>query len=227
MAWVERDPNDHQVPTSPPQAETPISRSGSRPGCSWPHPTWLWHLQEWGNHGFSEQANPLLYVLPMCRKLSWKQEAYPVTIHSKIIGFSKPNCAKYSEGGKKKGHPEVVTIALCDLEQISESNRRIGFSLCGAERLLHSKHSEMCWRGERWQRLMLQACCCRCKCSQLVPLAAFIRAPAAQWSGFIITASASPCYCTALHHQALLLPCTVAAQGGKACLSAGPCLLGN
>ena len=36
-AWVGRDPKDHQVPTPLLQAETPTSRSGTRPG---PHPTW-------------------------------------------------------------------------------------------------------------------------------------------------------------------------------------------
>jgi len=37
MAWVGRDPKDHQVPTA-----LPSSRSGTRPGCPGPHPTCSW-----------------------------------------------------------------------------------------------------------------------------------------------------------------------------------------
>lgn len=66
-----------------------------------------------------------------------------------IIVSTKKKLLLWQKKKKKKGHPDVVAIALCESEQISGSSRRVGFSLCGAERLLHSKHSEMRWRGER------------------------------------------------------------------------------
>ena len=40
MAWVGRDPKDHQVPTLLTKAGPPTSRSGTRPGYPGPHPTW-------------------------------------------------------------------------------------------------------------------------------------------------------------------------------------------
>jgi len=42
MASIGRDPKDHQVPVSLPQAGLPTSTSGSRPGCPGLHPTWSW-----------------------------------------------------------------------------------------------------------------------------------------------------------------------------------------
>jgi len=42
MAWVRRDFEDHQVPTSLPQAGLPTSTFNTRPDCPGPHPTRLW-----------------------------------------------------------------------------------------------------------------------------------------------------------------------------------------
>jgi len=41
-AWVGRDTKDHQVPAPLPHAWPPTSRSGTRAGCPWPHPTQPW-----------------------------------------------------------------------------------------------------------------------------------------------------------------------------------------
>ena len=40
MAWIGRDLQDLQAPTSLPQAGPLASVSNSRPGCPAPHPTW-------------------------------------------------------------------------------------------------------------------------------------------------------------------------------------------
>jgi len=42
MAWVGRDPKDHQAPTPLLQAGPPTSTFNTRPSCLWPHPTWPW-----------------------------------------------------------------------------------------------------------------------------------------------------------------------------------------
>ena len=41
MAWVGKDPKDHQVPASLPHTQPPTSRSGTGPGCLFQHLTTL------------------------------------------------------------------------------------------------------------------------------------------------------------------------------------------